>query len=222
MSTSPEPVRGRVLRGGVASTASSLAFPTIDVVVAPRGRAATPAEPAPIPATPQVDPAELERVRLDAAARGYEDGFAAGRADAGAELRRLVDALGAAVEDQQRRVVRSCDELTDQVAEVAYAVVEEMLGRELALATRPVRDAVRRALRLAPERSPAVVLVHPGDVDLLAEDDTCRGRAVEVVADPSVPKGACVVRVGDCEIDGRHDAAMERLRAVLQQTEVSP
>jgi flagellar assembly protein FliH len=132
----------------------------------------------------------------------------------------LVDALGAAVEEQQRRETQSCDTLTAQVAEFAYAVLEAMFGRELALATDPVRDAVGRALQLAPERTTALVLVHPDDAAAFApDDDVWRGRTAEVVADPSVAKGGCVVRAGDCEIDGRFDAALERLRTVLH-TEV--
>jgi flagellar assembly protein FliH len=222
---SPEPVAaraGRVIRGRVASRASALAFPTIEAVAPDAAAAAggsSPASAAPHRAA-TIDPAELDRVRLEASARGYADGLAAGRDEAIAEVRERAEALlgqlDAAVQAHRTRQARTFDELSDDVARFAYATVDALLGRELALAESPVRDAVEHALRFTPDRTAAIVIVHPDDLELLgAVGDLAGPRAVEVLGDATVPRGGCVVRAGECEIDARIDAALERVRELL-------
>lgn len=232
---SPDVVRlrpSRVLRGGCAIGATALAFPTI--VEAPRVNGhATPdheaEQPKPVevaacePPAPVIDEAELEQVRLDAAARGYEDGYAAGRDEAvhrvNEQARALLEQLAAAVRSFEERRQRSFDDLTTEVAQFAYATVEAMLDRELQLAASPARDAIERALRMAPDRVHAIVRVNPDDVELIGEiDERSVGRSVEIVADATVERGGCVVRADDCEVDAQFGAALHRLRSVLQLT----
>jgi flagellar assembly protein FliH len=222
MNTSPEPARGRVIRGGTASRASALAFPTIETVDPPDHgvpTSSTSTFPTAVRA-PAVDPAELERARLEAAARGYADGLAAGRdearADVQAQARGLLQSLADAAQDLHAREVRTFDELTGDVVDFALAVVESILGRELATATSPACDAVRSALRLAPDRASAIVLLHPDDVEAVSTaDDVAGPRSIEIVADSTVAPGSCVVRAGESEVDARIDAALARLRVLL-------
>jgi flagellar assembly protein FliH len=220
--------RGRVLRGGVAIGASPRAFPTIAVEPpGPRPAAANATDaasasasatpPAP-PVAPIVDPAELERLRLDAAATGYEDGFAAGRDTAIAEVRQTAAALLARLDEaiaaQQARQTQTLDAIGQDVLGFALATVEALVGRELAVAEAPVRDAIERALRLAPERLPATLVVHPGDAELAALHDV-PGRTITIVADETIEPGGCIVRVEDCEVDAQIATALRRLAAAL-------
>jgi len=221
----------RVLRGGSATTATALAFPTI--IEAPRVNGGAPdssdavaAEPAEIVAPPEpvIDERELEKIRLEAAARGYEDGYAAGRDEALIQVNEQASALlaqlAAAVRSFETRRQRSFDELTTDVAQFAFATVEAMLGRELQLAASPTRDAIERALRMSPDRVHAIVRINPADVELVGSvEDIAAGRSVEVVADPSVEPGGCIVRADDCEVDAQFSEALQRLRAVLHLPE---
>jgi flagellar assembly protein FliH len=223
---SPEPVAaraGRVIRGRVASRASALSFPTIEAVP-PDSDAGNTGSPTlahvETRRVPSIDPAELDRARLEASARGYADGLAAGRDEAIAEVheraRELLKQLEAAVQAQRTAQMRAFDELSGDVARFAYATVDALLGRELALAQNPVRDAVEHALRFTPDRASALVLVHPDDIDLVGPVGDLGGtRAVEVLGDAAVQRGGCVVRAGDCEVDAQIDAALERVRDLL-------
>ena len=223
--------RGRVLRGGVATGASTRAFPRIAAAPPPGARLAAPTasqQPStsgqPPPATvPTVDPAVLERLRLDAAAAGYEDGFAAGRDSAIAEVRNdaagLLARLDEAIEAQQARRAQALDDIGQDVLRFALATVEALVGHELAIAEAPVRDAIDRALRLAPERLPATVVVHPSDAALAGLHDA-PGRSLTIVADETVEPGGCIVRVDDCEVDAQISTALRRLAAVLHDEAV--
>lgn len=218
----------RVIRGGTAARVSSLSFPTIIDLPAPTPDVPAPdtdistatieIEPVPVPV---VDPAVLEEARAEAAAHGYADGFAAGHADAVAATRveaaALLARLDEAVRSFQDRQQQSFDELTDDVARFAIATVEAMLGYELAVTENPTRDAICRALRIAPARADTTVVVHPDDLPLLGTvDDLGGARRLELVTDASIERGGCIVRAADCEVDAQLSGALDRLRSALE------
>jgi flagellar assembly protein FliH len=96
-------------------------------------------------------------------------------------------------------------------------LVEDLLGRELAVAADPGLDAVRRALGLCPADAPVVVRLHPDDLAeippaALAElPDT-----VTVLGDPRIERAGAVAETGPQRIDAQLGAALERVQAVLR------
>ena len=83
-------------------------------------------------------------------------------------------AHGAAVTRLDEASLPLADEVRETVIGTVLTLVEDLVGRELALAEDPVLDAVRRALALVPSDAPAVIRVHPDDlaeipVEALAE-----------------------------------------------------
>jgi flagellar assembly protein FliH len=170
---------------------------------------------------------ELETMEADAAAavrQGYEDGYADGLARAAAEAasmrkeeaQRVASALSAlsqALAAAQESDRRMCEEIQAAAPKLAFSLVEALLGRELALASNPGRDAVIRVLALDEGLTPATVRLNP--VDMSALDMLDLGRALNVVADPGVEPGGAVVEVGRASLDGQLGPALERVRQIL-------
>ena len=122
------------------------------------------------------------------------------------------------VEDDQGEAssvaVGPCDFVREGLVEglAVRETGEAVLDRELALAKNPGRDAVTRALALAPNGD-AVVRLNPADVKTLGS--VSFGRELSVVADPSVEPAGAVVEVGACRIDAQIGTALERVRDAL-------
>lgn len=107
--------------------------------------------------------------------------------------------------------------LADRVGDVAFAVAEALVGRELATATDPGRDAIARALALAPARVAVTVRLHPDDLGHgggLGGDEA--GRNLSLVGDPTLSRGDSVVELDTGEIDASIGAALERVRRALE------
>lgn len=169
------------------------------------------------------------RLRDEGFRAGYEVGLRSGAAEAervAAEHRRAVDGLAtalAAIERaagalERRDAVSLADVERDAVA-LAVALATELVGRELAITEQPVVDALRRAMRLTPDRGLPRIRVHPDDeaairAELEAGTIRCPDAA-EIVADPAVERGGCLVDVDACRIDAQLGPAIERLRAAL-------
>ena len=181
---------------------------------------------------------ELDRLR----ARAHAEGFAAGHAEGlvaaesvvaevecAAEQRlaevqarwerRLVSAtaaLGAAAGQLDESAIPVADDIRDSILGTVLTLIEELLGRELALAEDPAMDAVRRALTFCPADAPAVVRVHPDDLaEVPAEALAELPDSVRVVADPSVERAGAIAESGPRRIDAQLSAALARVQAVL-------
>jgi flagellar assembly protein FliH len=181
---------------------------------------------------------ELERLRQHAQRQGFAAGHAEGMETAAAVVAeteraaaaRLADvqarwerrvasavaALGAAATRFDEATVPVADDIRDTIIGTVLTLVEDLLGRELALADSPVLDAVRRALALVPADVPAVVRVHPDDLgEIPAETLAELPETVRVVADPTVERAGAVAETGPRRIDAQLMAALERVQAVL-------
>ncbi|SEL18097.1 flagellar assembly protein FliH [Blastococcus sp. DSM 46786] len=181
---------------------------------------------------------ELARLRAQARTEGFAAGHAEGLlaaesvvAEAEREAqerlaevqarweRRLVSAtaaLGAAVRQLEESARPVADDIRDSIVGTALTLVEDLLGRELALATDPVMDAVRRALTFCPADAPAVVRLHPDDLAEVPEEALADlPDSVRVVGDPSVERAGAVAESGPRRIDAQLGTALQRVQAVL-------
>lgn len=213
--------RARVLRGadtvGVRGATMDVDLSAIRAFTAAAGGATT-----------LRDSAEAGREAREQAARvGYEDGFAAGRQEAMQLAQAQVDTANAALHDAlaalhaataalQARQEVAVAEVEQRIADTALAIAEAVVGRELEIAAEPGRDALVRALRLAPERTDAIARLHPDDVDTVGDlAALTTERSITIVADAAVERGGCVLDVGACRIDGQITPALARVREVL-------
>src|SRR3954469_12400283 len=181
---------------------------------------------------------ELARLREHARAEGFAAGHAEGMRAAAevvaeterAAAERLADvqarwerrvasataALGAAVTRFDEAALPVADEVRETIIGMVLTLVEDLLGRELALADSPVLDAVRRALALVPADAPAVVRVHPDDLGEIPADALADlPDSIRVVGDPDVERAGAVAETGPRRIDAQLMAALERVQAVL-------
>ena len=181
---------------------------------------------------------ELERLRRHAHGEGYAVGHAEGMTAAAgvvAEAERVaaerlaevqarwerrvasaVAALGAAATRFDEAATPVAEDIRETVLGTVLTLVEDLLGRELALADSPVLDAVRRALTLCPADTPTVVRVHPDDLGEIPADVLAGlPETVRVVADPGVERTGAVAETGPRRIDAQLTAALERVQAVL-------
>ncbi len=172
----------------------------------------------------------LESFRARAVRDGYEDGYADGQARAAAEAERVTEAMRTRVEaaisglESAVRNAQDLDagrraELQEAASALTFALLEELLARELELAVNPGRDAITRALALDQGTEPATVRLNPRDLDVLGEfADLGRGHPLKLVADASVDPGGALVEIGRSTLDGQLRTALERVRGVLVGT----
>jgi flagellar assembly protein FliH len=134
-----------------------------------------------------------------------------------AQVRGAVEILAVAADAFRQREAVTVAEIEDVVAALALDVARAVLDREIALSADPGREAIARALTLAPDNCPATVRLHPDDAaGLGALDGLAAGRALVVVADPAVERGGCIADAAGRQVDAQVGPALARVAAALQ------
>ena len=174
-----------------------------------------------------------ERARAEAHAQGYAVGWARGRRAAAAEAAAAAASTQAAAAEAEARreaehraavaalleaaaalrdaVDQTCDRVASQGTDLAVALTETLLGRELAVMTDA--DVVRRVLAVRPGPT-ATVRLHPSVASSLAAGDLV-AAGLAVVPDDSLERADAVVECDGTVTDLGIAAAMDRIRDVL-------
>jgi flagellar biosynthesis/type III secretory pathway protein FliH len=164
--------------------------------------------------------ADAERLaaEVDAAyAAGVEAGRAEGEAAAHDALAGAAATLDVAATEVRTHEARWLGDLEAHVAALAVAVARHLVEREVVRDDTLVAELVARAVAEFPADQPLAVRAHPDDVPALKAAWAARPRAGELrwVPDAHVGRGGALVEGRERIVDGRVDAALERVyRAV--------
>ena len=168
-------------------------------------------------------PEALEAERLKAFEQGYQDGLeqahaevAAAVDDSNKRVRRALAALCDAVDSFDERQTIALGDVEDAIVTGSLMIAQAVLQRELSLAMDPGAEAIARAMRLAPDRGNVIARLNPDDLATLQMDSiSTTTRTVDVIADPTIEPGGCIVEVADTQVDTQLSSVLARVIEVL-------
>jgi flagellar assembly protein FliH len=160
----------------------------------------------------------LDAVREQA----FEEGFAAGVAQAQSQLDGPAAALAAAADQLQALRTDAAASVEADAVDLALRIAEQAVGAAIAVDPELVVEAVRGALRRLVERDRVLILVNPDDLELV-RDHVARlvGELggiehCEVQAERRVRQGGAIVRTSEGEVDATLETKLARAREVLE------
>jgi flagellar assembly protein FliH len=183
-----------------------------------------PFELAPLEAVPVMEEpvgrsvSTVESVRQEA----FDEGFAAGVAQAQTQLDGPASAMAAAAEQLQAMRGDAAASVEPAAVELALRIAEQALGAWLVADRGVVVEVVRGALRRLVERDRVLILVNPDDLEIVRDHAS---RLVgelggiehcEVQAERRVRPGGAIVRTSEGEVDATLETKLARAREVLE------
>jgi flagellar biosynthesis/type III secretory pathway protein FliH len=162
-------------------------------------------------------PKEQEALQDEARRQAYQEGFASGVDDGrrefalqGQEIAALIESLG---------VLRGelLSELEDDVVSIVFQAVTTIIGNALVERVGVV-EVVRQVIGQVRDRENLIVRVSSKDFELIKSacaQDGGAGQRVEVVAEPRILPGGCLVESSAGTLDGRLDVQLHSLRELL-------
>ncbi len=156
----------------------------------------------------------------------YEKGFALGEKD-GRELgQKKVEAVLESLQQVLGRMDRLLEDLCErhegEMVRVLFAVTRKILHHDLPLPETVVRKTLQAAFLQVIEARNIVLHLHPKDhqsllsrpepaISATSEDSKC----VQLVADPSIARGGCLLETAYGEIDATLDSQLDEIIAAV-------
>jgi len=177
------------------------------------------------PTPPLIDyptAAELEAIREEARQSGYQDGLAAGHADALAAGKletdkELVHARALAVSFAD--AIHNADQLiANEVLDLALHLAKGMLKQALPVKRELILTIVRDAIEYLPVlQQPALLMVNPEDAPMVREGiaEELEKGGWRVIEDPTILRGGCKVDTASNQIDAQASSRWQRLTHAL-------
>ncbi|MBV8563697.1 MAG: hypothetical protein JOZ56_11445 [Actinobacteria bacterium] len=165
--------------------------------------------------------AQAAQMRLEAQRQGFEAGLSEGRTVADQEIVPARSALEHAAREVVDQLDARVELLERQAVELAVQLAERVVAASLDVRPELILDTIRGVLRGVLERDRIVLEVNPEDLALVqpgaAEIAAKLGgiRELEVIAEPRVSRGGCVVRTAEGEVDGSVASQLDRAREVM-------
>ncbi|HEV2538901.1 MAG TPA: FliH/SctL family protein [Frateuria sp.] len=157
--------------------------------------------PSEAPAHPTVS--DLEALERQAHEEGHAAGLAQGLAEARAQGREHLARLES-ICAQAARPLNALDTAVEQeLAQLAMLVARRVIAHELAARPELVVRAVRQAAAALPSATRELrVRLHPDDLVLMRELDAAEAHW-QLLADPTLARGDCLLESGCSRLDGR-------------------
>ncbi|HLM01783.1 MAG TPA: type III secretion system stator protein SctL [Pyrinomonadaceae bacterium] len=176
------------------------------------------AEAARIIAEAEAFAAEIRREAQEETASLRRQAYAEGMEKSLAEFERnLLEAL-----EIRERVWRETER---DLLRLAIRLAEKIVGREISTDKKTISDIVAAALQNARQQEKLTVRVNPSDLSLIEEErekflPSGRARFIDLVADPRVSSGGCLIESEVGTIDARLETQLRVLeRALLAQSD---
>ncbi len=152
---------------------------------------------------------ESERIREEAHALGYRDGAAAARSEVLEEARPLLGYLRDLGQILSRATEEAVKAAEDAIGRLAIEVAEKVIRHQVSMDGSIVLDMVRESIRRASVKGEVRLRVSAWDLDRVRDfkEDLLRmadeATGIEIVEDPRVEPGGCIVETAFGCVDAR-------------------
>ena len=178
---------------------------------------------------------EMLRLWAEAAARreqkgrdeGFREGFAAGREEGYEEGRESVKPIADKLSELTEHLVEERKKIIEgasrMVVELAYEIARRVVHDEISQRKDAVLKQVESALKKIVDKEKVVVRVHPGDLELVKEQESTWRAVVDgikyfsVVEDKQLEPGDVVIETNSGIVDARIEVQLAHIKRVLTE-----
>jgi flagellar assembly protein FliH len=160
---------------------------------------------------------QMEQHVRDAHGQGYREGEAAGRGQATAETRPVIERLSRTIEEISGLRGRLRREAEADTIQLALAIARRVLRRQLAIDPEALHGLVLGALERLEGQEISRVRVHPAHAALVGKclEQYSGGVRVEITPDPSRELGAVVFETQRGNLDASIDSQLQEIERGL-------
>jgi flagellar assembly protein FliH len=152
--------------------------------------------------------------------KAWEAGFEQGRlegVEAGrAEVQRQVQYWAGLAQTLVNPFAELDEQVEQQLLQLAMAIAEQLIQRELSIDPALVLGAVRQAMSALPVAARQVcIALRPEDAQLVREQMSALEEGCEIVEDPQLERGGCLVTTNTSRVDATLSTRIGQILAAM-------
>jgi flagellar assembly protein FliH len=162
----------------------------------------------------------FDEMRKKGYAKGMQEGFAVGMADAKERVQQDVQFLKMLMANFSEALEKSDEHIAEDVLSLALDVAKAMLKVKLNVDPSAVLPVVMDAINYLPHiHKPARILLHHDDVHMLREymSDEISSAEWQLHEDPRIERGGCIVETATNQVDATNVVRWKRITEALSQ-----
>ena len=212
----------KVLRQTEQAAVTPITWRTAAFTLAPKART-SPMEVKAVPSEHSASEQDLneqqerDRLQQEAYQRGFTEGKAVGREQAGAELQSVLDQLGRSLASLSSLRSRIRGEAEGDLLKLAISIARRVLHRELTLDPESMEGLIRVALDKLQSRELCRVRVHPDQEQAIRKslDRFANSQKVELIADSSLQCGDVLFETAHGNLDASIESQLGEIERGL-------
>lgn len=162
----------------------------------------------------------FDEMRKKGYAKGMQEGFALGMADAKERVQQDVQLLKVLMANFNEALEKSDEYIAEDVLSLALDVAKAMLKVKLNVDSSAVLPVVMDAINYLPHiHKPARILLHHDDVHMLREymSDEISSAEWQLHEAPNIERGGCIVETATNQVDATNVVRWKRIAEALAQ-----
>lgn len=166
----------------------------------------------------------VEQLEKEAYDKGFQEGEAAGRKVGEEALAEKINQASKTIEAVKVERKRICSLYEKDILALVNAMVEHLVNHEVSVNHRVIEKCLHKALGFVVDNSQVVAHLHPEDFlrikDAVVEDPLFLDNAerVELMEDPAISQGGCLLETTFGEIDATLENCKEKLLGAVEQS----
>ncbi|MDK2871589.1 MAG: flagellar assembly protein FliH [bacterium] len=174
---------------------------------------------------------EAERLKEEASKSGYKEGYekgfsegySAGLKEGKAQYEEQINLLKGVLEEIKKAKEKLIEEIEPEIVEIIKIVLRKIILKEAEIDRDLVLRVIKAAIKRLEERGRIVVRVNPDDLPKVVErreeffKDIEGLKELEIVEDPRVDRGGCIVEGDLGVVDARIRAQIEEFERFLDR-----
>lgn len=154
----------------------------------------------------------MERAVREARQAGYQEGEAAGRTQAGAELQPVLERLAAGIGEAAAERTRLRRESEGDLVKLAVAIAARILHRQISVDPDSIGGIIRAAFEKLQRQEVYRVRAHPGHQQALRKLLPPDGpRQIEILGDPKLPPGGIIFETEMGDLDASVETQLREI-----------
>lgn len=155
--------------------------------------------------------------------KGFSEGYEKGLKEGKAEYEELVGFLKSVIDEIKNAKEKLLEEVEPEVIEVLKILIRKIILKEAKLDEELVIRVIKTAIKKLEERSKIVVRVNPEDLPEVVDRreeffKSIEGlKELEIIEDPRVGKGGCIVEGGLGVVDARIEKQVEEIEKLIDK-----